>query len=64
MCGHFAYQVSKEVLIEVCGEEAYRRWMEYNRKKTICGKIAAAIPKTDTDATFMHMKTTICAMVS
>lgn len=30
--------------------------MEYNRKKTICGENRNSYSKTDTDATFMHMK--------
>ena len=34
----------------------YRRWMEYNRKKAICGENRNSYSKTDTDATFMHMK--------
>ena len=34
----------------------YRRWMEYNRKKAIYGENRNSYSKTDTDATFMHMK--------
>ena len=34
----------------------YSRWMEYNRKKAICGENRNSYSKTDTDATFMHMK--------
>lgn len=34
----------------------YRRWMEYNRKKAICGENCNSYSKTDTDTTFMHMK--------
>ena len=34
----------------------YRRWMEYNRKKAICGENRNSYSKTDTDATFIHMK--------
>ena len=34
----------------------YRRWMEYNRKKAICGENRNSYSTTDTDATFMHMK--------
>ena len=33
----------------------YSRWMEYNRKKAICGENRNSYSKTDTDATFMQM---------
>ena len=56
MCGHFAYRSKQRGPYRGCGEEAYRRWMEYNRKKTICGENRNSYSKTDTDATFMHMK--------
>ena len=56
MCGHFAYRSKQSGPYRGCGEEAYRRWMEYNRKKTICGENRNSYSKTDTDATFMHMK--------
>ena len=54
MCGHFAYRSKQRGPYRGCGEEAYRRWMEYNRKKTICGENRNSYSKTDTDATFMH----------
>lgn len=56
MCGHFAYRSKQRGPYRGCGEEAYRRWMEYNRKKTICGENRNSYSKTDTDATFMHKR--------
>ena len=36
-------------------EELHRRWIEYEKKKAICGEKRNSYSKTDPDATFMHM---------
>ena len=37
-------------------EELRHRWIEYEKKKAICGEKRNSYSKTDPDATFMHMK--------
>ena len=37
-------------------EGLHHRWIEYEKKKAICGEKRNSYSKTDPDATFMHMK--------
>lgn len=37
-------------------EELHHRWIEYEKKKSICGEKRNSYSKTDPDATFMHME--------
>lgn len=36
-------------------EELHHRWIEYEKKKSICGEKRNSYSKTDPDTTFMHM---------